>query len=298
MKQKYRPSDVFLDHAAKAKSLVEACLAEAYPSDKADSVERTGEAMRYMIFLGDGGKRLRPALALMAAEACGGDAAAALPYAQGVEEIHTYTLVLDDFQDRSDTRRSMPTCHVHFGINTALLAGQRLFQRGLAPFHRLPEPYQPDVRQLCDLLHQGQAADLDAATWPDDRHTVANLHFIHGGKASALLQLALLGGSVAAGATSRQIEGLQQYGYYLGLAFQTRDDVLGASSTQAEIGKPAGGEVDRNKLTYIRLLGSVEAAQEAAMKLAEAACKYLELSELKDASLLRELADYSVLRGN
>jgi geranylgeranyl pyrophosphate synthase len=293
----YEPSEALQAHIHRTKALLEPLLATAYPPEaEADSVETTGQAMRYMMFLGDGGKRLRPALTILAAKVCGGDEVAALPYARAVEEIHTYTLIVDDIQDNSEIRRNVATCHVRFGVNTALLAAGRLFERGLEPFHLMAPTDRAEIRRLVDGLHQGQAADLDAQSWRKDRLTLTNLNFIHGGKSSALLQLALWGGAFSAGASRVQKEALDQFGYYLGLAYQGRDDILGASSTEAEFGKPTGAEADEGKLTYPELLGSVEAAQTAIVEHAETACKYLMPNIFKDTSLLRELARYAILR--
>jgi geranylgeranyl pyrophosphate synthase len=292
----YSPSEAFLAHSRWVKGILEPRLAAGYPPEiEDDSIESTYQAMRYMMFLGDGGKRIRPALTILASEACGGDHISALPYAQAVEEIHTYTLILDDIQDDSETRRNVPTCHVRFGVNTALLAAGRLFARGLEPFHQMATDDRAEVGRLVDNLHRGQAADLDAEAWPTDRLTIENLHFIHAGKSSALLQLALLGGAVSASATGPQKEALARFGYYLGLAFQGRDDILGASSTVTQLGKPTGPHVDRGKLTYPGLLGSPRVAQPAILELAESACKQLN-SLFTETSLLREVAYYAVLR--
>jgi geranylgeranyl pyrophosphate synthase len=170
-------------------------LEMSYPRlREVDSLEETYSAMRYMIFLGGGGKRFRPALTMEACRLFGGSDATAGKYAQGIEEIHTYTMILDDIQDKSDQRGHQETCHVRFGIDTALLAAMGLFERGVAPFHRLKGDDAQDCRRLLDLLHRGQAADLAAESWPVSKRSAAALNFIHSGKASALFQLSIFGG--------------------------------------------------------------------------------------------------------
>ena len=285
------------EYLATTKRDLEDRLSTQYPASRElDSLEATYAAMHYMVFLGGGGKRLRPALSMLACTACGGLESSAWPYAQGVEEIHTYTLILDDIQDRSTVRRHKDSCHVRFGVDTALLGAMRLYERGIAPFHLLKEPDAEEVRRLLDLLHRGQAADLAAEQWPPEKCTVTALQFIHSGKTSALIQLALLGGAVAANAKRKSKEALIEYGYYLGLAFQAQDDILSAVSTDEALGKPAGTGSDDRKLTYPRVFGSVADAVSEAGRLAENACACLAASDLDDTTLLRDLALFAVKR--
>src|ERR1700683_4665858 len=156
------------------KAEIDERLSASYPSlQEVDSLEETYAAMRYMIFLGGGGKRFRPVLTMEAFRLFRGSADAAWEYAQGIEEIHTYTLVLDDIQDKSDQRRHQETCHVRFGTDPALLAAMGLFELGGAQFHRLKGEDAQESRRLLDLLHRGQAADLAAENWPGTKRTGA-----------------------------------------------------------------------------------------------------------------------------
>lgn len=284
-----------IERMERVKLEIDQRLTLSYPSlQEADSLEETYSAMRYMILLGGGGKRFRPALTMEACRLFGGSEARAWEYAQGVEEIHTYTLILDDIQDKSDQRRHQQTCHVHFGINTALLAAMRLFERGVAPFHRFKEDDAQDCRRLLDLLHRGQAADLAAESWPVAKRTAAALNFIHGGKTSALFQLAVLGGAVAADAPPEPKKALIDYGYYLGLAFQSRDDVLSMQSSVHVIGKPAGEAADAHKLTYPVLFGPEAMAE--AERMAEHACDCLARMNVSNAGFFEGLAQFAVAR--
>src|ERR1700733_9044114 len=293
----HEPKNYLIDRVERSKLEVEQHLAASYPnSSETDSQESTYEAMRYMIFLGGGGKRLRPTLTLEACRVLGGPEDSAWAYAEGIEVIHTYTLILDDIQNRSDQRRHQETCHVRFGTDTALLAAGRLYERGLAPFHRFAGADALECRRLLDLLHRGKAADLAAETWPPAKRTADALRFIHSGKTSALFQLALLGGAVAANAPSEPKQALLEYGYYLGLAFQARDDVLSSQSTAESIGKPAGEGADENKLTYPAVFGAKAMAE--AHSLAQRASESLVKSKLSGTGVFEDLARFAATCGS
>jgi geranylgeranyl pyrophosphate synthase len=280
------------------KSEVDARLAESFPQGwEGDSLENSAKAMRHMLFLGDGGKRVRSAVALASCVACGGRARDALVFAQAVEEIHSYTLMVDDIVDDDDFRRGSPTTHTVYGANTTIMASARLYERGLEPFHRLPERHMPRIREALDLLHRGQSADLDTPVWKDEDRTLENLQFIQAGKTSGLFQMALLGGAHAAGGTQEQIEALWEYGYLLGLTFQARDDILSASSTAAEIGKPTAGEgADEGKFTFVAFQPDMAAAEAETLKLAAGGKAALDKVFGPEAGLLRALIDFAAQR--
>jgi len=279
------------------KQELELRLQHEYAYNREDAfLEATYSAMRYMMFLGGGGKRIRPLLVIAANLACGGRAdGTTWSIACGVEEIHTYALILDDIQDKSDLRRGLPSCHARYGANTAILAAMRLYERGLEPFHRLTS-YSGRIRPLLDALHRGQAADLEATTWPPEKLTIENLRFIHGGKTSALFQLACLGGAALAQASAPTIDAVLNYAYFLGLAFQAKDDILDVTSTPEVLGKPTQADTAMTKLTYPTLLGSIGAAQVEAVELAEIAISELRKVFGPGAEVLEELARYSVNR--
>jgi len=289
-------ADGFDSFLGSIKRKLELRLAAAYPQAEENSVESTYAAMRYMLFLGDGGKRIRPALTNLACLACGGSQNACWKFAQAVEEIHTYTLIIDDIQDDSPMRRHQEACHIKFGINTALMAAMRLYERGLKPFHLLPPRDADTAREFLDLLHRGQTADLSVQFWAEEELTLENLQFIHSGKTSALLQLSLLGGAAAAHATRQQKDALVRYGYFLGLAFQARDDTLSAASTTDAIGKPAGADADADRLTYPRLFGTVDSATKEARRLADEAWACLADQELLLPEHFQEFTRFTVGR--
>ncbi len=185
------------------------------------------ESTRYV--LATGGKRVRPLLCLMAAEAAGGDAAQAMPMALALELIHTYSLVHDDLpsMDDDDLRRGMPTCHKKFGEAHAILTGDALLTEAFAVLA------QADRADLCALLAQasggagmvaGQVLDIA----PEPVRDVAALEDLHRRKTGALLRASALGGARAVHAGPEVVTGLTTYGAAVGLLFQLIDDLLDA----------------------------------------------------------------------
>jgi len=258
-------------------------------------LESTNEAMHYMLNLGDGGKRVRPAIVFAIVEGFTGDEQQAFEFAKAVEFIHTYSLIIDDIQDNDDIRRNAPTCHIKYGIDTATLAASRLFEEGLYPFHK----YCNNIllfRNLNDQLHKGQCADLNAESWDKKMMSVENLQFIHSGKTSALIKMSILGGCISSKLTEQQTNKLLAYGHYLGLAFQAKDDILSKTGTVETLGKPAGEQADENKLTYPLLFGSIENAQIEANKLSNKAISCLDEFEKESIAVLEELAKFAIQR--
>jgi len=242
---------------------------------------RVGEAMRYSVFAG--GKRLRPMLALAAAEsvamANGRDVsaarAAALPTACALELIHTYSLVHDDLpaMDDDTLRRGRPTNHVVFGEGLAILAGDGLLTEAFALMSR--EPRDPGaaprkLRAICVVAEAagacgmvgGQAVDLEAAgtgaSFDGD-----GLRAMHARKTGALIRASAAAGAVMAGASDAQIEAIERFASELGLAFQIVDDILDVEGASAELGKTAGKDAAAGKPTYPALYGLEESRRMA-----------------------------------
>lgn len=247
------------------------------------------------------GKRLRPLLVLLAAEACGATAERAMPAACALEMVHTYSLIHDDLpaMDDDDLRRGRPTCHKAFDEATAILAGDALLTQA---FEVLASEIEPAAAaaECCRILAQaagacgmvaGQVDDLAAETaaWGLDE-----LESIHERKTGALLRAALALGGCVAGASDEIRDGLEGYGAKLGLAFQIVDDLLDARGDAAAMGKSAGKDVVRGKLTFPSLLG-VEASRGRAEQLvAEAIAALRPLGE--SSASLTELARYVLTR--
>ncbi|MFK8115335.1 MAG: polyprenyl synthetase family protein [Rubripirellula sp.] len=272
---------------------IEAALAVAVEFDSG-CPDRLAEAIRYALLAP--GKRLRPALVLMAAEASGGDVSAAMPGAVAVEMIHAYSLIHDDLpaMDDDDLRRGRPTVHIQFDEATAILAGDALLATGFSHLaHQVADPVRAAeaIRVLSKAagatqLVGGQAADLAAelavaadSTEPgasstrNDR-TLEHLESIHRRKTGALFSASIDLGAILSDATKNQREALSNYARDIGLAFQVVDDLLDYTADAESLGKRTGKDADRGKLTYPGLLG-VEAAREKAANLVESAHRHV-----------------------
>lgn len=217
--------------------------------------------MRYSLFAG--GKRLRPALCLAAAEACGGTRAQALPFACAVECIHTYSLIHDDLpaMDNDDFRRGKPTNHKVYGEGIAILAGDGLLTQAFEivvqgkPTKRYS--HQATVLELACAsgslqLIAGQVADLEGE---GKKISPKELEYIHERKTSALLQCSVRLGGMSANCTAGQLAALSDFGYYVGLAFQVIDDILDVTQSSEQLGKTAGKDITAQKATYPAVVG-------------------------------------------
>ena len=269
-------------------------LPEVDPAPGAACPPRLAEAMRYSVLAG--GKRLRPVLALMAAEACGADPDVALPAACALELIHTYSLVHDDLpsMDDDDLRRGRPTCHKAFDEATAVLAGDALLTLAFEVVAAHVRPAEAAARCVAALAEAagpagmvgGQMADLLAEGRTDG--TAAALEAIHRRKTGALLRAALKLGALSAGADEATLRALDDYGQGVGLAFQIVDDLLDVQGDEAKLGKRVGKDSTLGKWTYPGFLG-VEGSRERARQVADDAAAAL--APLGDrAARLRALA--------
>src|SRR5947209_14293985 len=199
------------------------------------------KAMRYSLFAG--GKRMRPALCLAAAAACGGTERNALPLACAVECIHTYSLVHDDLpaMDNDDFRRGKPTNHKVFGEGIAILAGDALLTQAFeiaAQCRGWPRyPHQRIIRELASAsgslqLIAGQVADLEAE---GKSLSAAQLKYIHERKTSALLCGSVRLGGMSSNCSEGELKALTVFGYNVGLAFQIIDDILDITQTSEQL---------------------------------------------------------------
>jgi geranylgeranyl diphosphate synthase, type II len=218
-------------------------------------------AMRYSLFAG--GKRLRPALCLAAAEACGGTWDDAMPAACSVECIHTYSLIHDDLpaMDDDDFRRGKPTNHKVFGEGIAILAGDGLLTQAFEILIQTKEtkryPHRNMVLELAQAagslqLIAGQVADLEGE---GKKISEKDLRYIHERKTSALLRCAVRLGGMSANCSPAQLDALSDFGYHVGLAFQVIDDILDVTQTTEQLGKTAGKDLAAQKATYPSVVG-------------------------------------------
>lgn len=259
------------------------------------------EAMRYAVL--NGGKRLRPLLALCTCDSLGGDPRAALTAGSAVEFLHSYSLVHDDLpaMDDDELRRGQPTCHIAFDEATAILAGDAL--QTLA-FETLLNggDYPPEQRLL--MLHElsrasgrdgmvaGQMIDL---TNESRRPDLASLQTMHRLKTGALIEASILLGALASGPVSTEQEScLRALAASLGLAFQIRDDIIDVESDTKTLGKTAGKDEAQQKSTYTTLLGLEGAREELRLASEEARQQVRRLS--KQPSTLDSLITFVVER--
>ena len=265
-------AEAFLREAA---ALVEGFLDRTLPP-VAGHLPRLAEAMRYSAL--GGGKRLRPALAFAAAEACGRDRALALPVAAALEMIHTYSLIHDDLpaMDDDDLRRGRPTSHKVFGEALAILAGDALLTQAfevLAAAEEIPPARRIGiVREVAAAggavgLVGGQVADLEA----EGRElTLPDLEFIHARKTGALILVSVRAGALAAGADAAQLAALSEYARRVGLGFQIVDDLLDIEGDPSATGKGTGRDSSHRKATFPAIFG-IEASRRRAAELIDEA---------------------------
>ena len=260
---------------------------------------RLGEAVRYS--LEAGGKRVRPVLCLLACEAVGGTAAQALPGALALEYIHTYSLIHDDLpaMDDDDLRRGRPTNHKVFGEGHAILAGDALLTEafGLLAAADLDPVKRAEALALLAEgagwrgMAGGQALDLEGETLA--AYDLDHLRLIHRLKTGALLRASVEIGAVLGGAAPEERSALRAYGEAIGLAFQIQDDILDATATEADLGKRAGKDARRGKITYPSLLG-LDGARKALSEATETAL--CQLASLPNRNSLAAWARYLALR--
>lgn len=258
------------------------------------------KAMRYSIFAG--GKRMRPALCLAAASACGGSEKDALSLACAVECIHTYSLIHDDLpaMDNDDFRRGKPTNHKVFGEGVAVLAGDALLTQAFevaAQCKNFPRyPHDKIILEIAKAsgslqLIAGQVADLEGE---GKEISEAQLKFIHERKTSALLCCSVRLGGMSANCTPAQLAALTDFGYHVGLAFQVIDDILDVTQTSEQLGKTAGKDAAVQKATYPAIVG-LEKSRKIAERLTDKAFAALKTFKGK-AVALEALAEYLLKR--
>lgn len=296
------PNNSELQQFLEAKTkLVNKALDKFLPAETAKP-RTIHKAMRYSLFAG--GKRMRPALCLAAAEACGGSDSQAMAAACAVECIHTYSLIHDDLpaMDNDDFRRGKPTNHKVFGEGIAVLAGDALLTQAFEILAQATPTKRYSTREyIMDLakasgslqLIAGQVADLEGE---GKKVSPAELQYIHERKTSALLCCSVRLGGMSANCTTAQLKALSDFGYHVGLAFQVIDDILDVTKTTEELGKTAGKDIHAQKATYPALLG-LEKSRKIARELTDKAFAALKPFG-KKAHSLNLLATYLLERQN
>lgn len=260
------------------------------------------KAMRYSLF--SGGKRFRPVLTLLTTEACGGDYPLALPAACAIEYIHTYSLIHDDLpaMDNDSLRRGRAACHIKFGEDIAMLAGDSLLTEafGLIASQPLSGGQKKTVLIIKELAEAagvrgmiaGQVEDIYATGKKLDIDDLKNMHNLKTGR---LIVAAARLGALIADATDASMDAITDYAYNLGLAFQVTDDILDVVGDTREMGKKQGSDAKLNKSTFPAILGMNE-SRGYARQLADQAKEALKKGNIANIKRLCGLADFIVDR--
>ncbi|MFL5897709.1 MAG: polyprenyl synthetase family protein [Solirubrobacterales bacterium] len=255
------------------------------------------EAMRYSLLAG--GKRVRPVLALATARALGAEPERFVPVAGSIELIHTYSLIHDDLPAMDDDvlRRGLPTSHVKFGEDVAILAGDGLFAEAMRLFCEQPGDPARVLRALRELagatgvdgMVGGQYVDVVGAS--ADAEGLRALHALKTGRLiAASVNVVLL----LEGLPEPETMPYRRFAEELGVLFQIVDDILDVTESDEQLGKPHGSDERHGKLTYVSLFGLDRARELAAQSHAKATAALSEASgETED---LRRVADYIFTR--
>jgi len=251
-------------------------------------------AMRYSLLAG--GKRIRPVLSLAVAERLGCPPARVLPFAAALELIHTYSLIHDDLPaiDDDSLRRGVPTCHVMFGEDIAILAGDGLFAEA---FRLITDRQQGDAALVVAALSEvawatgvqgmvgGQYMDVAATASRDDE-----LRLLHSLKTGRLIEAAVAGAAILCGVSKPELESYRAFAREIGLLFQIVDDILDVDGETVELGKTAGKDAQLDKTTYVSRFGLDRARELAAESHERARSRLTELGG--DPGSLAAVSDY------
>ncbi len=284
------------------KALIEAELEKLYAVD-ASPASKLYEAQRYSLL--SGGKRIRPSLVIESCRMLGGNVEAAIPFAEAVEMIHTYSLIHDDLpcMDDDDMRRGKPTCHKVYGEAMATLAGDGLLTDAFSVCVMNPHVTGDCAATAVALLSgaagsfgmvRGQVTDLYGES---NKLTEEQLVELHLGKTGAMICVSVQLGALAAGIApnDERVEKLTAFAQRIGLAFQIIDDILDATASEEVLGKSVGSDKDKNKTTFLSFF-TVEQARAQAEEMTVSAIK--QIADIEGSERLIALALYLCDRKN
>jgi geranylgeranyl diphosphate synthase type II len=284
------------------KALVDDALAQYLPGEE-NYPQAIFQAMRYSVFAG--GKRLRPILAIAAAETIGGTAEDVLPVACALECIHTYSMIHDDLPalDNDDYRRGQLTNHKVFGEANAILAGDALltFAFELMGDARRWKQFVPArvVRVMHEVAYAigtfgmigGQVVDLEMEGKDVD---LPALQYIHAHKTGALIRISVGSGAILGGGAPAEVEALTHYGTHIGLAYQIMDDILDVRGDEQLMGKALRKDEERGKATFPGLMGLAESEARARAAVTAGVAALERFGER--GAVLRSLAQFIIAR--
>lgn len=237
-----------------------------------------------------GGKRLRPTLTLMAADAFGGCPEKALRPAAGIEMFHNFTLLHDDVMDKSDMRRGRPTVHSKWDENTAILSGDTMLTLATKLISEVDDsilrPVLDTFNDQALRVYEGQRLDMDF----EDKDEVGLEEYIRmiKDKTGALLGGAARIGALIGGASTKDADLMYDFGVMLGVAFQIEDDYLDTFGNAETFGKPIGGDINNNKKTFLMVKaltsgGANAEALKAALKMPAGQTKVKTVTRIYEA---------------
>ena len=217
--------------------------------------------------LASGGKRLRPTLTMTAADVISDQPSTivlqreVLPAALAMEVFHNFTLLHDDVMDHAEVRRGLPTVHVKWNDNTAILSGDQMLIEAYRLLSDVPADKLPQVlkwfNEMATAICEGQQYDVDFEH--SNQVSIDDYMMMIEKKTSVLIANALRTGAYIAGGDENQCKALYQYGLHIGLAFQIQDDILDVFGDPKTFGKAIGGDICCNKKTFL-LLSALETA--------------------------------------
>ena len=229
-------------------SRIETEISKIYFTEKPRSLF---EPIEYTLSIG--GKRIRPALTLMACNVWKEDVTSAVRVALGLEMLHNFTLLHDDLMDEADKRRNQPTVHMKWNNNTAILSGDAML---IAAYQLVGETSEPYLKKILDLFSQtaleiccGQQYDMEFER-RDDASEEEYIEMIRL-KTAVLIACCLKSGAIIGGVSDEDAEHLYRFGIFIGLAFQLQDDLLDVYGDEKIFGKSIGGDILCNKKTFL-----------------------------------------------
>ena len=244
---------MLMDHQQRTKEIIKEVDRALIRYVERGKHEKLIKAMRH--YPEAGGKRMRPVMAILVAEAVGKRGKEALPFGCSLEIIHNFTLVHDDVIDKDPIRRGRPAVHIAFDEPTAIIAGDALFAIAydvLATTNVDGERLRRLLRTVSDtvfLVAEGQQIDVDN----EDRPSVSREEYLDmvEKKTAVLFACAAEGGAIIGNGTEEQIADMKEYARLLGIGFQIWDDVLGIKGDAKKVGKPVGSDIRNGKRTLI-----------------------------------------------
>jgi geranylgeranyl diphosphate synthase type I len=241
-----------------------------------------------------GGKRVRPAVTVLACEAVGGTPADAVDFAVGIELVHNASLVIDDIIDRSAVRRGTPSAWEEFGYGPAIVASDGLLGEAFALFSQNERAMQIVAEAMVEL-GEGEATELVARPTNEAEYMELARR-----KTGVLFRAAAELGAVAGGADAFTVESLGDYAERVGVAFQIRDDVLDATADADALGKPTGQDAEMGRPSLVQVTNlSPDAANERARRESDRALSALSAADTEDVDAvdyLQDLAEFVVVR--